>query len=165
MTEATKPIERLDRAKPPPGYEIHEVLWLTCWHFRPGENEALSPCLESEQAALAGAWKFFETANDPPGMWSLGGAFGVRRRETHETSTTLKQGEGDARAAAWEHYWKCDELARRMEAAGERDIDRGDVERAEVWPDILLWPENLLAQATRDLAEVEAALAGEGEDA
>lgn len=153
MSEQTQTIARLDRSKPPPGYEIRDT------SYEDGDSEVggygviieewswladgYTDSAASREICIADAWLHFEEDNDPPGLvvwcdpfsggdvWWFGDEDKAYSPEHHQT-------ESEARAAAWAAYWRRVAVSLAMEASGIEAYK-------SVWPGCLAWPDNTVA--------------------
>lgn len=170
MTAQT--IARLDRTKAPPGYWLG-VLAYEEGYFPTCKAPAGHPSWRGEMVGevVAAAWEYYQRANDPPGMWSLGGGweggFGLAG------VSALRGGRWDgaqARAAAWAWYWKRREVADKLDDARQETAEgaetplsegrlsfEGDppIELAAVdaWPRCLAWPDEQVSAVERWLTD------------
>lgn len=141
MTEETHSIARLDRSKPPPGYEVGrdgggDWYWIRGPEGAEGHRGDMGG---SETEVVAAAWAHYETRHDPPGIvpaWddepgiylTVAGGCLLAEGGGHDPET-------EARAVAWTWYW------RRAEIAAEWD-----------WPRALTWSDEQVAEAAATAA-------------
>lgn len=153
---------RLNRRRPPPGYDLLVDANL-CFRWYVCGNGPTGPRGEACQAAdqaIHLAWNRYEAGNNPPGIDLWPGEFGVEFgvigdvvaegvtlggigdiRPTHPSNETWKE----ARTAAWAAYW------RRVAAVAAAEGARC---KFPAWPQALSFTDKAVTQAERTFAAV-----------
>ena len=130
-------IERLDRSKPPPYWTATADRMGGCAIVKDSSGSIMTPgsaWVRHEKLYDPPGLQVFvwprEKASDPPTAWCF-----APRGQKHVADFEGEDGEAKARAAAWAHYWRCEELA---ECLLNQEI-------GDFWPDILAWSDEQLA--------------------
>ncbi len=150
-------IERLDRNKPPPGYELTQ-LDDGMWWWGETSEWLDGTSYEDRSAALAAARAYYQARNDPPGMFTIKGltcwTWGDAMHENGRCDDQV-----EARAAAWRWYWrrkdawdKTMEVARAAFGKTLADTVSAEPVGAALWPDILTWSDEKMASYEAQVA-------------
>lgn len=144
--ETCMEVKRLDRAQPPPGYEV-----------------GIDLSSHGRAMAVAACWARYERECDPPGLTTLDVRMSglwcpyvqhadglypaemlVRDADTQER----------ARAYAWSYYWRRAALVQLFERASEiMKVPAFPIgKEAVAWADILTWPDDKVASMEREVA-------------
>jgi hypothetical protein len=154
MENATMQVERLDRGRPPPGYNLEVIDDEWWWGESPEWLDGTS--YFDHDVALRAAWAHYGTSVNPPGVqvdWDAVTGWGftiIDGPRVHVAAGSADDGlqgrigpaKAKARAAAWTWYWRRVGLIERMlKATTSVYGQEGTTECRNLWPTVLAWPD------------------------